>query len=238
LKFSSVEVRQFLANNWGSVQAVLQKVLESALAGGQLVFQIAANLLLAPVAMFYLLRDWNDLRQRLARFVPRPWHEKVLKLAGEVDKVLAEFLRGQVSVMALLSIYYSIALWLADINFALPLGLITGLLVFIPYLGYATGLTLALLVALLQLQGWAPIVGVLVVYGAGQILESFMLTPFLMGKRIGLHPLAVIFALLAFGQLFGFFGVLLALPVSAILLVGLRHVRGMYVTSQFYRGAE
>jgi predicted PurR-regulated permease PerM len=138
--------------------------------------------------------------------------------------------------MALLAAYYTVALWLADIPSALSIGVVTGLLIFVPYLGYATGLILALLVAALQFAGWGPIVAVLVVYGIGQVLESFVLTPFLVGERIGLHPLAVIFALMAFGQLFGFFGILAALPASAALLVGLREIRALYLDSRLYRG--
>jgi len=140
-------------------------------------------------------------------------------------------------VMLTLALYYSTALWLAGLPSALAIGLVTGLLIFIPYLGYAMGFILALLVATLQFQGMGPIVAVLVVFGIGQLLESFLLTPFLVGDRIGLHPLAVIFALMAFGQLFGFFGVLLALPASAALLVGLRELRALYLASRFYRGA-
>jgi len=136
--------------------------------------------------------------------------------------------------MLILAIFYAIALWFAGLQFAIPIGVLTGLLIFVPYLGYGIGLVLALLVAVLQFSSAQGIVIVLVVYGIGQLLESFVLTPWLVGERIGLHPLAVIFALLAFGQLFGFAGVLLALPVSAALLVGLRHLRAAYVASPLY----
>ena len=227
---------KLLTDNQDSAQLIAQKLFQSLRIGGIALFGIAANLLLAPVVMFYLLRDWHDLLARLAAAVPRPWQAETLKIVGEIDAVLAEFLRGQVLVMLLLAGYYSVGLWLAGSSFALPVGLFTGLLVFVPYLGFATGFTLALLVAVLQFSGLAPVIGVLAVYGIGQALESFVLTPWLVGQRIGLHPLAVIFALLAFGQLFGFFGVLLALPVSAALLVGLREVRGLYLSSHFYRG--
>ena len=227
---------KLLTDNQDSAQLIAQKLFQSLRIGGIALFGIAANLLLAPVVMFYLLRDWHELLARLSAAVPRPWQAETLKIVGEIDAVLAEFLRGQVLVMLLLAGYYSVGLWLAGSSFALPVGLFTGLLVFVPYLGFATGFTLALLVAVLQFSGLAPVIGVLAVYGIGQALESFVLTPWLVGQRIGLHPLAVIFALLAFGQLFGFFGVLLALPVSAALLVGLREVRGLYLSSHFYRG--
>jgi predicted PurR-regulated permease PerM len=230
------DVRQWITGHWDSVQAMLSYLLSSAASGGQLLLQVVSTLLLAPVALFYLLRDWNGVLERIESFIPRRWHEATLALARDMDRVLSEFLRGQISVMLLLAVYYSAALALAGIEFALPLGLITGLLIFIPYLGYAMGFSLTLAVALLQLDGFGPVIAVLVVFGIGQMLESFLLTPFLVGERIGLHPLAVIFALLAFGQLFGFFGVLLALPASAALLVGLRRVRGLYLASRFYTG--
>lgn len=227
-------VRQFISDHWIGVQGLVGQLLDSAASGGQVLLQIVATLLLTPVALFYLLRDWNGLLARIEHIIPRRWHGQSVALAKEVDAVLAEFLRGQLLVMALLAVYYSAALAIAGSDFALPLGLITGLLIFIPYLGFATGFALALVVALLQFAGWEPIVAVLVVFGIGQVLESFILTPYLVGDRIGLHPLAVIFALLAFGQLFGFFGVLLALPASAALLVGLRSLRGVYLASRFY----
>jgi len=141
-----------------------------------------------------------------------------------------------VLVMLALAVYYGVALSIAGLPSAVAIGLLTGFLIFVPYLGFATGFTLALLVAALQFDGFGPVVAVLIVFGIGQVLESFLLTPFLVGERIGLHPLAVIFALMAFGQLFGFFGVLLALPASAALLVGLRELKAVYVTSRFYQG--
>jgi predicted PurR-regulated permease PerM len=218
------------------VQVIMERVYSSLKIGGVALVGLAVNLMLAPVVLFYLLLDWHGMIGRIANIVPRPWHEKIDGIATDIDAVLSQYLRGQVLVMALLAAYYCVALWLAGIPSALSIGVFTGLLIFIPYLGYATGLLLALLVATLQFAGWGPIVAVLIVYGIGQVLESFLLTPFLVGERIGLHPLAVIFALMAFGQLFGFFGVLAALPASAALLVGLREVRTLYLASRFYRG--
>jgi predicted PurR-regulated permease PerM len=137
--------------------------------------------------------------------------------------------------MLVLAVYYSTALALAGFHSALPIGLLTGLLIFIPYVGYAFGLILALLSAALEFGNWYGFIVVAVIYGLGQVVESFILTPRLVGERIGLHPLAVIFALMAFGQLFGFVGVLVALPASAALLVLLRHTRDRYFSSDFYR---
>ncbi len=239
LKFqiSPDEIKRLITTNWTNVQAVIEKLLSSAAVGSRVVLQILAALLLTPVAMFYLLRDWNQLLARVEHAIPRRWHAQSIALLREIDSVLAEFLRGQILVMIALAAYYAIGLAIAGVDFALPLGVVTGLLVFIPYLGYATGLVLALLAAFLQLQGWPPVIGVVIVYSIGQVLESFLLTPYLVGNRIGLHPLVVIFALMAFGQIFGFFGILVALPVSAAMLVGLRQMRGVYLASHFYKGA-
>jgi predicted PurR-regulated permease PerM len=141
-------------------------------------------------------------------------------------------------VMLVLAAYYALALSLAGLDRAVAIGVLTGLLVFIPYVGFGLGLILGVIAALLQWSGWGGFVAVLAVYGIGQLLEGYVLIPYLVGDRIGLHPLAVIFALLAFGQLFGFAGVLLALPASAALLVGLRHLRAAYVESPVYRGSR
>jgi predicted PurR-regulated permease PerM len=136
--------------------------------------------------------------------------------------------------MLVLAVYYSVGLSIAGFDVALPVGILTGLLVFIPYLGFGLGLLLALIAAVLQFSGWEGLIWVAAIYGAGQVIEGFYLTPRLVGERIGLNPLAVIFALLAFGQLFGFVGVLLALPASAVLMVAFRHLRHHYLRSSFY----
>lgn len=236
LRFDPASLQKYAVANWDTVSGVLERLLDSLKIGGVALVGLAINLMLAPVVMFYLLLDWHGLLARIRNAIPRPWQAKLTGMAADIDAVLSQYLRGQILVMLILAVYYSLALWLAGIPSALPLGLITGLLIFIPYLGFSTGFVLALLVAVLQFAGWEPVLGVLVVYGIGQLLESFVLTPFLVGERIGLHPLAVIFALMAFGQIFGFFGVLLALPASAALVVALRELRRLYLASRFYQG--
>jgi predicted PurR-regulated permease PerM len=236
ITFDQEALKKLIADNWGSIQAVGSKLFESLKIGGVALVGLMVNLFLAPVVMFYLLLDWHPLLARLDNAVPRAWHAKSLAMAKEVDKVMSQFLRGQILVMLALAIYYSVALSITGLPSALAIGLLTGLLIFVPYLGFATGLVLALVVATLQFAGFSPIVEVLIVFGIGQVLEGFLLTPFLVGNRIGLHPLAVIFALMACGQLFGFFGILLALPASAALLVGLQELRTLYLSSGFYRG--
>jgi len=235
LQLDLASLKQLLTENLASAQTLTLKLLSGVKAGGTLLLAIVINIALIPVVMFYLLRDWNKIVARVDDLVPRRWRRRVRTIAGEIDRVLAEFLRGQLSVMGVLAFYYSAALAIAGLQFALPIGILTGLLVFIPYVGFGLGLILGVLAALLQWSGWPGFVAVLAVYGIGQLLENYALVPFLVGDRIGLHPLAVIFALLAFGQVFGFAGVLLALPVSAALLVGLRHLRRAYITSDLYR---
>ncbi len=201
-----------------------QRFLGSLKVGGQALLGIALNVTLVPVVMFYLLRDWPRLIAGVDGLVPAQSQSTVRGLAREIDAVLSEFLRGQGLVMLALAVYYSIALWLVGLDYALAVGLVTGLLVFIPYLGFGLGLALGLLAALTQFTTPGPVIAVALVFAGGQLLEGFVLVPNLVGDRIGLHPLAVIFALMAFGQLFGFVGVLLALPASAVLLVVARHV--------------
>ena len=228
-------VKELIADNLDSAQALTLKLLSGLKAGGTVVLGILINLALIPVVMFYLLRDWNRIVARVDGLLPRRWLPRVRTISREIDRVLAEFLRGQLSVMGVLAVYYSVGLMVAGLQFAVPIGILTGLLVFIPYVGFGLGLILGVLAALLQWSGWPGFFAVLAVYGIGQLLENYVLVPLLVGDRIGLHPLAVIFALLAFGELFGFAGVLLALPVSAALLVGLRHLRATYVDSDLYR---
>lgn len=235
LKLDSESVKRLISEGLKKSDGLVERVLSSATIGGMAIVGFFVNLLLVPVVLFYLLRDWDRLVERIDQLVPRRWHPRVAKLAAEIDAVLAEFLRGQLAVMLLMSAYYCVALWIAGLDFALPIGVLTGVLVFVPYLGAAVGLVLATMTAIMQFGTFTGVLPVWIVIGLGQLIEGFLVTPWLVGDRIGLHPLAVIFALLAFGQLFGFFGVLLALPVSAALLVWLRHVRADYMVSQIYR---
>ena len=227
-------LKQAISEHWRSAGGFAAKVLPSLTSGGVAVVEFMVNLLLVPVVLFYLLRDWNKLIKLIDEMIPRYWHHQVSLLAHETDRILAEFLRGQLSVIVLMSMCYITGLWLVGLEFALPIGLVAGILVFVPYLGMIVGLTLATSAAVMQFQGWGGVIPVWVVFGAGQLLEGMLITPWLVGDRIGLHPVMVIFALLAFGQLFGFFGILLALPVSAVLLVWSRHLHQRYLGSNLY----
>ncbi len=219
-----------LANGEGTSTAVLKWLR----IGGSALLGWAGTLFLIPIVLFYLLLDWHRLIARLGQIVPRRWSALVTSMATEADGLLAQYLRGQLLVMVLLAVYYSSALAIAGFDVALPVGILTGLLVFIPYIGFGLGLALAIVAAILQFDGAQGLIAVAIVYSIGQFIESFYLTPRLVGERIGLHPLTVIFALLAFGQLFGFVGILLALPASAILSVVFGHLRRHYLNSSFY----
>lgn len=234
LHWDVTALRQAVQEHFQGADGAASKVLSWIGARGAALVTLMTNLLLIPLAMFYLLRDWNGMIARLDALVPRHWYERVTRIAVEIDDILAEFLRGQLSVMLLMSVFYVIALWLVGLEFALPIGLLAGLLVFVPYLGMLLGVLLATLAAAMQFGNWGGLLVVWGIFAVGQLLEGMLITPWLVGDRIGLHPLAVIFALMAFAQLFGFFGLLLALPMAAILLVALRHLREAYFASDLY----
>lgn len=203
--------------------------------GGSAALAFVGFAVLVPVALFYLLKDWSKLMKSAADLVPPAWRMVFDGFMGECDTVLGEYLRGQLLVMLCLAVYYTLGLWLFGLELALPIGVFTGLAVFVPYLGFGLGLVLALLAGLLQLAPGQAVLMVALVFGLGQLIESFVLTPRLVGERIGLHPLTVILSLMAFGQLMGFVGVLIALPASAVLLVALRRLRLRYLSSSLYQ---
>ena len=211
-------------------------LLNSARIGGSFLLTLIGILVLVPVVLFYLLLDWPRLTLRVHNLVPPRLRPKVEGFLDECDTMLGQYLRGQLLVMAILAIYYAVGLAAFGFDLAIPVGVFTGLAIFIPYLGFGLGLLLALLAGLLQFGGWFGVIAVAIVFGIGQLVEGLYLTPRLVGERIGINPLMVIFALLAFGQLFGFVGVLIALPVSAVLAVVLRRLHGAWFASALYRG--
>ncbi|MNZ71380.1 pheromone autoinducer 2 transporter [compost metagenome] len=193
------------------------------------------NLLLIPVVSFYLLRDWDLMLARLRSLLPRKREGLVVALSSECHEVLGAFLRGQLLVMLALALVYAVGLMLVGLELGLLIGVLAGLASIVPYMGFVVGIVAALVAVLFQFGlDWVPLLGVLVVFTVGQLLEGMWLTPLLVGDRIGLHPVAVIFAILAGGQLFGFTGVLLALPVAAVIMVLLRHVHDFYKLSALY----
>jgi predicted PurR-regulated permease PerM len=235
VQLNGTTFKRLVSEQFSSNTDLAGTLLDYAKTGGIAVAGLLGTLLLLPVVLFYTLEAWPELVKRVQALVPRRYIKDTGSFIDEINVLLSQFLRGQLSVMLMLAVFYSTALALAGFEIALPVGILTGLLVFIPYVGYAMGLTLALIAALLQFGNLYGLIAVAVIYGLGQIVESFLLTPMLVGEKIGLHPLMVIFALMAFGQLFGFVGVLIALPVSAVLAVAIRHLHTAYLRSEFYR---
>jgi len=228
-------IKAFVVKYLGAnVEEGLAALLSSARIGGSFVLALLGNAVLIPVVLFYLLMDWPRLVERVQALVPPRLRPAVLGFLQECDSLLGQYLRGQLLVMLVLAVYYAVALQLAGFDLALPVGVFTGLAIFIPYIGFGLGCALALLAGVLQFASLYGVVVVAVVYGLGQLVESFYLTPRLVGERIGLNPLAVIFALLAFGHLLGFVGVLVALPLSAVALVALQRLRAAYMASRLY----
>lgn len=225
-------LQRLLAGHEGQV---MERVLASVRIGGSLLLAVVGNVVLMPLLAFYLLLDWHTLMPRVRAWIPPRWRGAFDSFVSDADAMLRQYLSGQWWVMAWLALFYTVALSLLGLDLAVPIGLFTGLAVFVPYVGYGLGLVLAVVAAVLQFHSGLGVLGVLGVYGVGQVLEGFYLTPRLLGERIGLHPVAVIFAMMAFGQLWGFAGLLLALPGSAVLLVALRRVRLGYRRSGLYR---
>jgi predicted PurR-regulated permease PerM len=235
LNLDMEHLRQAVADSLRSDSDIFKTLLPKITTGGMAIVGFFTTVLLMPVVLFYFLRDWHEIVHRIEELIPRRLHPGAQKIAAEVDRVLGEFLRGQLLVMLLMAAYYAAALWIAGLEYALPIGILSGLLVFVPYLGMLVGLALGTLAGFNQFDSLFGVAGVWIAFGIGQVLEGAVVTPMLVGNRIGLHPVAVIFALLVFGKLFGFFGVLLALPASAALLVALRHLRAHYVDSDLYK---
>lgn len=232
--FQSRELIEMLKQHWQKAGGFIASVIGSVSQSSAIIFQWLMNIFLIPVITFYLLRDWDILVAKIYDLIPRRYAPTVAKLARESDRVLAAFLRGQFYVMLALGLVYSIGLAMIGLELALLIGMLAGLISFVPYLGAAIGIILACLAAIVQFQDVMYLLPVVAVFAVGQALESMLLTPLLVGDQVGLHPVAVIFAVLAGGQLFGFMGVLLALPVASVIMVILRHIHDLYRDSQFY----
>lgn len=228
---------EMLKGHWREAGGIATRVLGKVSASGLAVLGWVAQLVLIPVVTFYLLRDWDLLVSRVNELLPRQIEPTISRLARESDEVLGAFLRGQLSVMLSLGTLYAVGLWLVGIDVGPLIGMIAGLISFVPYLGAIVGLGMALIAAVVQYQDWAHVFMVFAVFGVGQTVEGYVLVPKLVGDKIGLHPVAVIFAVLAGGELFGFLGVLLALPAAAVAMVLLRYVHERYTASQLYQPA-
>ena len=231
-------IKKLFTAHYAQAGGLVSQLVSSVASSGLILLALIANMVLIPVVTFYLLRDWDVLMARIDELLPRKYQPVISKLAKESDEVLAAFLRGQFMVMLALGVIYSTGLWFVDLKLALLIGMIAGMVSFVPYLGFIVGIVAASIAMLLQTQDMMQLIPVAIVFTIGQMLEGMLLTPLLVGDRIGLHPVAVIFAVLAGGTLFGFVGILLALPVAAILAVLLRHVHNEYKSSTIFNNAS
>lgn len=227
-------VQQTVAKHWREAGGLLARAWATVSGSGLAILGWLANLFLIPVLTFYLLRDWDHLVAGIHALLPRRSEAAWVQLARESDEVLGAFLRGQLIVMFALGVIYTTGLWVVGLDFALLIGMFAGLVSFVPYLGLIVGIVIAGIASVLQSQGVLDLPWVILVFVVGQMLEGTVLTPRLVGERVGLHPVAVIFAVMAGGQLYGFFGILLALPVAAVAMVLIRHVLQRYRASGLY----
>ncbi|MEZ5660623.1 MAG: AI-2E family transporter [Burkholderiaceae bacterium] len=235
IRLDVASIRTWFAENLSNIgDDIAAKIFAYARSGWGAALEIISLLLLVPVVAFFMLLDWEHMMSELRELVPVRWKAYTADLVSEVDTLLGQYLRGQIKVLMIMATYYSIALAIAGYHLWAPIGILSGLLMIVPYVGFAVSLVFALIDGMLVMGPLYATLTVALIYGVAQALESFVLTPRLVGESIGLHPLAVIFALLAFGALFGFVGVLLALPLAAILAVALRRIRRVYRDSEFF----
>jgi len=228
------QLKETFSNQFSSAGTFFKGLIRTVTHSGFVVASWAANLFLIPVISFYLLRDWDRLVEYMHDLLPRDIEPTVIRLVKESDEVLGAFLRGQMMVMLALGTIYAIGLKIVGLEFSLLIGMLAGILSFIPYMGLVVGIVVAGIAVMLQTHDAMNLVWVALVFGVAQMIEGMLLTPLLVGDRIGLHPVAVIFAVLAGGQLFGFFGILLALPVFAVLAVIMRYFHKTYKKSVMY----
>ena len=230
------KLKQTVLEHWQQASAIAKNVFSVVTQSGMKIFYWIAHLVLIPVLMFYLLRDWHGMLNAGRKLLPKRYAPTVLRLFKECDDVLGAFIRGQLLVMLVLAIVYAVGLSIIGLKMGILIGFVSGLLSIIPYLGFAAGLVVSVLVALVQYADLFHVLMVVTVFGIGHVLEGMVLAPMLVGDRIGLHPVMVIFAILTGGELFGFVGALLALPTAAVMMVVLRHAYERYQQSDWYNG--
>jgi predicted PurR-regulated permease PerM len=230
-------VKRALSGHVGQSGDIIGIVLGQATASGRALLGWLTDVVLVPVVGFYLLRDWDRLTCKLRALLPRRIEPLLVRLAGECHDVLGAFIRGQLLVMLGLGLIYAVGLSVIGLDLGLLVGMLAGLASIVPYMGFVIGSAAAVIASVFQYGGMElyPLLGVALVFAVGQLMEGMLLTPLLVGDRIGLHPVAVIFAILAGGQLFGFVGILLALPAAAVIMVMLRHVNDVYKLSDLYQ---
>jgi predicted PurR-regulated permease PerM len=233
------KIKAAISDHMGQTTDIVGVILSQATASGLALMAWTANFVLIPVVAFYLLRDWDVMMAKIRSLLPRQREGQIVKLASECHEVLGAFVRGQLLVMFALGVIYAAGLMLVGLQLGLLIGVVAGLAAIVPYMGFVIGIGSAIVAGLFQF-GLDPfhMIAIVAVFMVGQALEGMVLTPLLVGDRIGLHPVAVIFAILAGGELFGFTGVLLALPVAAVIMVLVRHMHDVYKESAIYGGSE
>lgn len=232
--FDSDRLLTAIKEHIGSIGGVASVVLGKVSRSGMGIAMWLTNMVLIPVVAFYLLRDWDRMVAKIDGMLPRSIQPTIAHLASESDKILGAFVRGQLLVMLALGVFYGAGLGLIGLQVGLLIGIVAGLLSFVPYLGFIIGFVAAIIAALVQFGDWTHVLLVCGVFAVGQLLEGYILVPKLVGDKIGLHPVAVIFAVLAGGYLFGFLGILLALPAASVIMVLLRYLLERYRLSELY----
>ncbi|MEM5527537.1 AI-2E family transporter [Gammaproteobacteria bacterium AS21] len=231
-------IESLIKDNARQTGNLVNNILKGVASSGLAIAAWLANLVLIPVVLFYLLRDWDILIAKIHQLLPRQLESKIVTLARDCDEVLGAFIKGQLMVMLALGIIYSLGLWMVGLDLALIVGMLAGAASIVPYMGFFVGIIAAVIAAMVQFNDGTVLIWVGLVFMIGQALEGMVLTPLMVGDKIGLHPVAVIFAIMAGGQLFGFIGILIALPVAAIVMVFLRHLHAGYKQSSFYEEAD
>jgi predicted PurR-regulated permease PerM len=232
------ELGEIARTRIGTALAWLVGLLEGLITQGLAIANLLSLIFITPVVAFYLLRDWDRLIARVDDLLPRDHADVMRQLAKQANESLAGFARGQSMVCVLLAAFYAVALVLVGLPFGAIVGLVAGLLTFIPYVGCLTGFVVSMAIAVGQFDDWVSIALVAVIFVVGQVIEGNFLTPKLVGDRVGLHPVWIIFALLAGGALFGFLGLLLAVPVAALIGVLVRFSIAQYRASKLYLGTR
>ncbi|TNF20538.1 MAG: AI-2E family transporter [Rhodobacteraceae bacterium] len=236
---SESTLRQSLVAVGDKVQAYGGQLLETVLSSAASIINVVLLFVIVPVVAVYLLLDWDRMIARIDELLPRDHAPVIRRLARDIDRTLASFIRGMGTVCLILGTYYAVALMLAGLQFGLVVGFIAGLITFIPYVGALVGGALAVGLALFQFWGdWLQIAIVALIFVVGQVIEGNLLTPKLVGSSVGLHPVWLLLALSVFGSLFGFVGMLVAVPVAAVLGVVARFATRQYLDSMLYRGVS
>ncbi len=232
------KLRDAVGGKLADMAAMLGTVVRNVVTRGLAFANLLSLVFVTPVVSFFLLRDWNRILARLDDWLPRAQAGTIREQAARIDEILSAYLRGQLSVCVLLGIYYAVGLTSLGLNFGSAIGLLIGILAFLPYIGFAVGFLLAILLALTQFSDQHYVLYVAALFAAGMVLEGNLLTPKLVGERVHLHPVWIIFALLAFGTLFGLLGVLIAIPMAAVIGVLVRFALSRYLVSPLYDAAN